>query len=43
MNLCTKEEQAHRHRKQIYSCHGGKGRKEEQIRSMELADTNYCT
>ena len=43
MNLCTKEKQVHRHRKQIYGYHGGKGRKEEQIKSMALTDTNYHT
>ena len=43
MNLYTKQKQTHRHRKQTYGHQRGEGGWEEQIRSMELTDTNYYT
>ena len=42
MNLCTKQKQTHRHRKQIYGYERGEGRA-RQIRGMALTDTNYYT
>ena len=43
MNLYTKQNQTHRHRKQTYGYQRGEERRKGQIRSMELTDTNYYT
>jgi len=40
MNLFTKQEQTHRHRKKLMVTKGN-GRVEEKIRSLGLTDTNY--
>ena len=43
MNLYTKQKQAHRHIKQTYDYQRREGRREGQISSMGLTDTNYST
>ena len=43
INLYTKQKQTHRHRKQTYGYLREEGRRERQIRSMGLTDTNYYT
>ena len=41
MNVYAKQKQTHRYRKQTCGYQMGEGRREEQIRSMGLTDTNY--
>ena len=41
MNLFTKQNKTHRHRKQIYGYQSRKGVGEGYIGSLGLADTNY--
>ena len=43
MNLCTKQKETHRHRKNTYGYQREKGGEEGQIASMGLTDTNYYT